>query len=125
MSHLAHHALENFPRNAKMFNDAGIMASEWHVWFAKLLESVPKMTPYTFTLDPGNILAHATNMESVTLTGLSTQDIIVVNKPAYISGVIIEGVCSVANRLDITFANITALAINPGSATYSCYAFRL
>ena len=126
MTHLVYKQLENFPRHQDIFDASGVMVTDWHVWFSKLIESVPKMTRYVFTVDPGNIVAHTTNLESVTLTGLSTQDIVLVNKPAYISGVIIDAVCSVDDRLDITFANITALDINPGSSSsYSCYAFRI
>ena len=126
MTHLQYKQLENFPRHEKVFSDNGIMAADWHVWFSKLIESVPKMTRYVFTLDPANIPAFSTILESVTLTGLSVQDIVLVNKPAYISGIVIDAVCSVDNRLDITFANITAGAINPGSSnSYSCYAFRV
>lgn len=126
MTHLVYKQLENFPRHQDIFDASGVMVTDWHVWFSKLIESVPKMTRYVFTLDPANIPAFSTTLESVTLSGLSVQDIVLVNKPAYISGIIIDAVCSVDDRLDITFANITAGAINPGSSSsYSCYAFRI
>lgn len=94
-------------------------------WFRRLVDAVPRVRTYSVAWDPASVAANTTAEQTVTVTGLSTQDIVTVNKPSHQAGLGIAGArVSAANTLAVTFVNATAGAIDPTSETYFVVAVR-
>lgn len=82
---------------------------------------------YDVTISPAEVAAATTAEQTFTVTGLSTSDAVVVNKPTTDAGLGIAGArVSAANTLAITFINATAGALTPTAAqTYKIIAFKV
>ena len=66
------------------------------------------------TLSPALVAANTTAEQTVTVSGLIVNDVVVVNKPTAQAGLGIVGArVSAANTLAITFSNNTAAGITP------------
>lgn len=81
---------------------------------------------YTSTIDPSMISAVTTSEQTFTVSGLSTSDVVIVNKSSHTSGCgIVNARVSATDTLAITFMNVLpALTCNPPSETYSIIAIR-
>lgn len=102
------------------------MPRPWWQWFQRLTNNFPKVQTFTVTLNPASVPASSTSEQTVTVNGLTTQDVVTVNKPSHSSGLGIVGArVSADNTLAITFANVTGSAIDPGSEEYRVVAIRL
>ena len=100
--------------------------ANWMRWFSKVRDVVFKeRRVYEVAINPASVSANSTSEQTFTVTGLTTDDLVYVNKPSHASGLII-GNCraSANNTLAITFANITGSPIDAGSEIYLVYAFR-
>jgi len=75
----------------------------------------------TFTYDPASLGANTHTEETVTVTGLNTNDIILsVIKPTFTQGFHVgQARVSAANTLAIQIVNGTGSASDPGSETYT------
>ena len=103
----------------------GAYLREMDRWFQKVSAVLPKIVTYTATIDPASVAANTMAEQTFTVTGLTTQDIVSVNKPSSTSGLGIVGVrVSAANTLAITFYNGTGAPINAGSESYLIAAIR-
>lgn len=95
---------------------------------ANLLQSLPNSSGvriYTATVNPASVAAATTAEQAFTVTGVTTADVIVVNKPTVTAGLGIAGArASAANEVTITFVNATAGAIDAASETYTFLAVR-
>lgn len=84
-----------------------------------------KIEVYTATIDPAAVAAATSAEQTFTVTGLTTDDIVVVSKPTATAGVgIVNARVSAADTLALTFMNATAGSIDPASETYTIIAFR-
>lgn len=88
--------------------------------------AITQMRVYTPTLDPALVAAAATAEQTYTVTGLTTADKIVVNKPTYTAGCVIGNArVSAADTLAITWGNVQAVsACDPPSEVYNLIAIR-
>lgn len=96
---------------------------------ANLLQSLPSASGirlYTAALTPSLVGANTTAEQTFTVTGLTTSDVVAVNKPTAQAGLGIVGArVSATNTLAITFSNNTGSGITPTAAeTYKVLAFR-
>ncbi|MFQ5661529.1 MAG: hypothetical protein ACE5GZ_14020 [Gammaproteobacteria bacterium] len=95
-------------------------------WFQRLQAALGKTNTYSVTFDPGSVAANTTSEQTVTVKGLNTQDIVMVNKPTHTAGLGIVGArVSATNTLAITFMNTSGSAIDPGSEKYTVFSVRL
>lgn len=80
---------------------------------------------YSQALSPVSVAANTTAEQTFTVTGLSTTDVVNINKPTAQAGLGIVGQrVSAANTIAITFSNNTASPIVPTAAeTYKIQAF--
>jgi hypothetical protein len=84
---------------------------------------IKQVKVYSATIDPAEVAANTVVLEDFTVTGLTTDDKVVVN--AGIDTIGIGNVrVSAANTLRVTFINPTGLAINPASSTWKIIAIR-
>lgn len=85
-----------------------------------------RMVKYVANLNPASVAAGTTAEQTFTVNGLATNDVILaVEKPTVTAGLGIVGArVSAANTLAITFANVTAGAIDPGAENYTIIALR-
>lgn len=94
-------------------------------WLQRLQAVFPRMQTYEGTLNPAAVAANTTSAQTFTVTGLSTQDVVVVNKPSHTAGLGIVGArVSAANTLEITFMNTTAGSIDPPAELYTIVSIR-
>lgn len=98
----------------------------WLRWLRRLADAIPKVQTFTVTINPTSVGANTTSEQTVTVAGLSTSDIVYLNKPSHTTGLIVGNVrVSAANTLAVTFANVTAAPIDAASETYKLVAIRL
>lgn len=95
---------------------------------ANLLQSLPAASGvriYTATIDPASVAANTTAEQTFTVTGLTTSDVVFVNKPTATAGLgIVNARVTAANTLGITFSNNTGSPIDAASESYKVFAFR-
>jgi hypothetical protein len=112
------------PMLAETLEQANLSA--WDIWFSRLQQAFPRIRTYSSALDVASVAANTTAEQTFTVAGLSTKDIIYVNKPSNSAGLgIVNCRVSAANTLAITFMNATGSAIDPGSETYLIVSVRL
>ncbi len=103
-----------------------IKNQRWVGWLKRVHKAISKNVTYTATLTPASVAANATSEQTFTVTGLTTDDVVTVNKPSYTAGIVIGNArVSAANTLAITFGNHTAAPIVPPSEIYKIKATRL
>lgn len=94
-------------------------------WLKRLNIVFPRIRMASVTLDPASVAANTTAEQTFALTGLSTQDIVVVNKPSHSTGLGIVGCrVSAADTLAITYGNFSGAPIDPPSEDYFVVAIR-
>lgn len=81
---------------------------------------------YDVAISPAQVGANTSAEQTFTVTGLTTDDVVNVNKPTAQAGLAIVGVrVSATNTLAITFGNFTGAGITPtASETYKIVATR-
>ncbi len=105
----------------------------WLRWFARLTDIINELRTdvdtlettvathraYSATIDPASVNANTIAEQTFTVTGLTTSDVVAVNKPTLTAGIGIVGArVSAANTIAISFINNTGGAIDPPSETY-------
>lgn len=86
-----------------------------------LVESVtlPVRFSRKVTLNPSNVPANQTSVETFTVTGLKTNWFILVNAPNLETGVkVVSARVSAADTLELTITNFTGAAVNPASQVF-------
>jgi len=80
---------------------------------------------YEETITPAQVAANITVEETFTLTGINSNDTIIINPPSTTAGIGIAGVrVSAKDTIAITFINTTAGALTPPSGEYIIVAIR-
>lgn len=88
-------------------------------WLQRFRQRFPRFETYTATLNPASVPANSTSEQTFTVTGLTTTDIVTVNKPTHTSGLgIVNARVSATDTLAITFINITGSPIDPPEEDY-------
>jgi hypothetical protein len=98
---------------------------EWKQWLQYFWQRVNNIVNYSETLTPASVAANTTAEQTFTITGLTTNDVVIVNKPSLDAGLGIVNVrVSTADTLAITYCNVTAGGLTPTSETYEIIAIR-
>jgi len=93
--------------------------SLWARWFEVLVNSFPKTSTYSETIDVASVAANSESIQTFTVTGLSTTDIVTVNKQSNDSGLdLVQAWVSAANTLSLKYRNHTSSPIDPASEDY-------
>ena len=94
-------------------------------WLELLQQVFPRVRTFTETLNPASVAANTTSEQTFTVNGLTTSDIVNVNKPSHTTGLGIGNArVSNSDELAITFINTTAGAIDPAEEDYYIVAIR-
>lgn len=88
-------------------------------WLNSIYQNFPLMNVFEVTWNPDAVAANTSAEQTVTVTGLNTNDVVWVNKPTATAGIGIVGArVSAKDTLAITFMNATGGSIDPGEETY-------
>jgi hypothetical protein len=80
---------------------------------------------YEETMTPASVAAAITVEQTFTVTGINSNDIIILNPPSITAGIGIAGVrASAKNTIAITFINTTAGALTPPAGSYNIIAIK-
>ena len=97
----------------------------WAKWFERLVEAVYRVRIYEQSLDVANVTASSESVQTFTVTGLSTSDVVEVNKQSNTAGLdLVQAWCSATDTLSLKFRNATGADINPAAETYLIKATR-
>ena len=100
--------------------------SYWLLWLKRFADAFPKVQTYSKELTPASVAANTTAEQTFTVNGLSTSDIVTINKPSLDAGIGIGGArVSAVNTLAITYINATGGAIVPTAEAYLIVSTRL
>lgn len=92
---------------------------ELHKWLLSLYAAFPKIRIYFVTIDPPSLSANSITEVTVSVTGLDTADIVVVDKPSTTAGVgIVDAYVSATDTLAISFINDKGSPTDPPSEVY-------
>lgn len=98
----------------------------WLPWIKRFSNAIPKIQTSTQTLTPVSVAANTTAEQTFTVTGLTTNDMVFVNKPSSQAGLGIVGTrVTATNTIGITYINATAGAITPTAEDYLIVTVRL
>ena len=117
------------PQQANWFQKIGDLFSlsdeAWR-WVSRVYSNYPKVQTFNVTINPTAVSANTTSEQTFTVTGLTTNDRVVVNKPTHTAGLVIGNVrCSAVDTIAVTFGNLTAISIDPPSEIYRVTSIRL
>ena len=94
-------------------------------WFTQLIDVIQKVETYKQSLDVASVAANAESVQTFTVTGLTTEDIVTVNKQSNTAGLdLVQAWVSAADTLSLKFRNTTGSAIDPGAESYLIQANR-
>jgi len=95
-------------------------------WFDDLWRNYPKIQTFTKALDPGTVSAGTESVSTITVTGVTTDDSIVVNKPTNDAGLdLVTAWASASGVVSVKFRNPSGGDISPGEETYKIVATRM
>lgn len=95
-------------------------------WVSRVYSNYPKVQTFSQTLTPTSVSATDESVQTFTVTGLSTTDIVVVNKPTNQANLsVIHAWVSAANTLSIKYINSSGSPITPTSEAYLIISIRL
>jgi len=117
-------ALDDFPQGPVMDDESKMLTHEWHLFFSSLVDKLPRIQSFTVTLDPGSVTANSTREENITVKGVTTNDIVVVNKPGNTTGIMVDARVSATDTVTVRFGNVTVGNIDPGSEVYQGFVLR-
>ncbi len=103
-----------------------VIEYHWRRWFSILQGLLPRVQTFSQTLTPTSVAANTTEEDTFTVTGLTTTDIVYVNKPTHQAGLgVVNCRVSGADTLKITYMNTTGGSLTPSEETYKIIAIRL
>ena len=113
------------PEATQWLPDQKLTDTAWR-WISRIWANYPKVQTFSVTINPASVSANTTSEQTFTVSGITTNDRMIVNKPTHTAGLIIGNArCSAADTLAITFGNLTGLAIDPPSESYRIVSIRL
>jgi len=95
-------------------------------WLRLVYGSFARVHAYSPEIDVASVAANSESVQTFTVEGLSTNDVVTVNKPSNDAGLdLVQAWVSAANTLSLKFRNATGSPIDPASETYRVIATRL
>ena len=97
----------------------------WMRWLSSLRDLITRQNSFSVTFNPASVGANTVSRQTVSVPGLTTNDIILVNPPALTAGLELIGFrVSATDTVTLTFWNSTAGAIDEASGTYLIFSVR-
>lgn len=94
-------------------------------WLNQLPELLAKIQTFAETFDPASVPANSESVQTIAIEGVTTEDILVVNKPTNTAGLdLVHAWVEAAGVASVKFRNTTGSPINPGAETYRILAVR-
>lgn len=96
------------------------------LWLQRLRDAIPKVQTFEQSLDVSSVAANSESVQTFTVSGLKTSDVVTVNKPSNSAGLdLAQAWVSADDTLSIKFRNHTGSPIDPASETYRIVAIRI
>jgi hypothetical protein len=116
---MARRKLERAPFESELTDSSGFILPFWQRFLDTIFRYVYRWDVYSVTFNPASVAANTTSEQTVTVTGVSTGDIVHVIKPSHDTGLgIVNCRVSAIDTVAITFMNTTGSAIDPSSEDY-------
>lgn len=113
------------PEPPNWFKDISLTEEAWR-WISRVWSNYPKVHTFQQTLTPSAVGANSESVQTFTVTGLTTMDVVLVNKPTNQSGLdLIHAWVSAANTLSIKYRNSTGGGITPTAEAYRIVSIRI
>ena len=94
-------------------------------WLQSVAHAVPRMASYSVSLTPGSVAGSSTAEQEFAVAGLHTDDVVFVNMPGYVSGILVGGArVETVGKVRLLFVNIAVGAQSPPAGVYKIYAIR-
>jgi len=117
--------VSDIPKHTAPLDERNNFSYHWMRWFGALRDASSKQATYEVSFNPASIAANTVSRQTVTVTGITTNDIITVNPPALTSGLELLGYrVSAADTVTLTFWNSTGGAIDEAAGTYLIHSVR-
>jgi len=95
-------------------------------WLRLVYAAFPKVESYSVSIDLASIAANSESVQTFTVTGLSVNDVVTVNKPSNTAGLdMVQYWVSAADTLSLKFRNSTGSPIDAAAETYKIISTRL
>jgi hypothetical protein len=95
-------------------------------WYRRVAQLLRVVDGYEISWTPALVAGNSTNDQTVAVKGLNVDDVVYVNLPSYVSGVVVAHArVGAADTLKVTFANVTAGNVTPPAGTYKVMAVRI
>lgn len=92
----------------------------WGKWFTTVADNIYRYDKYSVVFNPTSVSANTTSEQTVSITGVASNDFVMVSKPTHTAGLGIVNVrVSAKDTVAITFMNTTGSPIDPPSETYT------
>lgn len=109
------------PRNVEVDK-----TSTFYRWLLNLYNAFPKVQTFSSALTPTAVSASSESVQTFTVTGLTVNDAVIVNKPTNQINLDLVGAwVSAANTLSIKYRNHSGGSITPAAETYRIIGIRL
>lgn len=103
-----------------------LLTDEAWRWISRVFNFYPKVQTFNPTLTPSAVGATSESVQTFTVTGLTTMDIVTVNKPTNQSGLdLVHAWVSASDTLSIKYRNVSGGGITPTSEVYRIVSIRL
>ena len=91
----------------------------WSKWFTTVSDNTYRYDKYSVAINVTSVSANSTSEQTVSISGVASNDFVTVSKPSHTAGLGIVNVrVSAKDTIAITFMNTTGSAIDPGSEEY-------
>lgn len=105
---------------------SSVAAQTFDRFLSLIVKAVPKVQTFQLTINPTSCAANTTTAQVFSCPGLTTRDIVCVNKPTNTAGLVIgNAFVSSDDNITIVFGNLTGSPIDPGSEVYLIVATRI
>jgi hypothetical protein len=107
-------------------NPPTIQDGELYKWLGLLPDNIPYIRYYDVSFDPASVPANSFSRQNITVSGITTNDIIIVNPPTLTSNLeMISYRVSAVDTVTITFENRSGSSIDESSGVYRIIAIRV
>lgn len=117
--------VSDVPKHTAFLDERNNISYHWMRWLGGLRDASSKQATYEVSFNPASIAANTVSRQTVTVAGLTTNDIITVNPPALTAGLtLISYYVSAANTATFVYWNSTGAPIDEAAGTYLIHSVR-
>ena len=108
------------PSDVPIIHNEKETSHDWIRWFGQIAEHVFKVDKYQVAINPTSVSANTTSEQNFALSGVASNDMLIVEKPSHTAGLGIVGWrVSAKDQISITFMNCTGSPIDPPNEVYN------